>query len=280
VKREFADLQRVQAETETLLRTQREEFLSSQTKAEKDLGNQIQQLNDEIQNGLAKLGEREVVIEKLKKKLRSRTAAGLGQQLEFDTLSHGISVTSQANLEQLNTEKSNMQANYEATIARLTEECDGLRKELAALSSKLKSVEKLNVQLKQKIVEIRSEKEKLSEELAIKKEELERERKLSEASTRAAIVAAESDFAVKLEEAKRSLESDKRRIFTFAADQFHQFCNSQDTIDEEAFKTIMTKAREDLTTLTKSDLTIRRTIGAAPGQETSEAVARLRVNSS
>ena len=76
-------------------------------------------------------------------------------------------------------------------------------------------------------------------------------------------------------EQKTKWEAEKRRLLAFVADELRQFFNANEAIDERAFRSIITKAKEEITRLQKADSAIRRMVGASTRQTTDDAVAQL-----
>jgi chromosome segregation ATPase len=272
---EIDESRRLQEKTEAAFRTEQDALLNEKARIESGLRDELTHVKATCQDCLLQLEEKSALIGKLKKHLRVQKAAVADRDIKLEALCQEMAAGSQAQTEQQAVEKGNLQATYEATISHLNEELVTLRSDIQSLNAKLKVSEKVIKQYKKKISEMRSEKERLDQELVIKNGQLARERKLAETAAEAKVLAAESDFTTKLEEAKRKLESEKRRIFAFAADNFSQFFNPQEAIDENSFKAVVVRAKNELGKLANSDVLIRRTVGASPGQDTTDAVAQL-----
>jgi predicted sulfurtransferase len=60
----------------------------------------------------------------------------------------------------------------------------------------------------------------------------------------------------------------------FAADHFRMFLNIEEGIDEEAFKRMIMKVKDQITQLETSDMVVRRLVGADQGQRTEDAVVQ------
>jgi hypothetical protein len=65
----------------------------------------------------------------------------------------------------------------------------------------------------------------------------------------------------------------------FAADHFRQFLNIEEAIDEDAFKRLIVRVRDELQKLASADLAIRRVVRAHSGQRTEDAVSQVLVPS-
>ena len=108
---------------------------------------------------------------------------------------------------------------------------------------------------------------------------MEREKKLSAASARSAVLTAESDCAAKMNDQKTKLESEKRRLYAFVADAFKQFYNPQETMDERSFRSVVNHVRDELNALTLTNTAVRRLVGASQHQKTDDAVAQALMGS-
>jgi hypothetical protein len=61
-------------------------------------------------------------------------------------------------------------------------------------------------------------------------------------------------------------------MFAFVIDQFRQFFNPENGIEEDAFEGIMIRAKEAIARLIQSDQVVMRLVRADPRQKTEEAV--------
>ena len=104
------------------------------------------------------------------------------------------------------------------------------------------------------------------------------EQALNKAAVKNAQLTADNTITQKLQDAKNKAEVDKRRIFSYAADEFRTLFNATENIDERSFRALISKASSELKRLSESDSVIRRLIGAAPRQSTDDAVAQLVMN--
>jgi hypothetical protein len=84
-----------------------------------------------------------------------------------------------------------------------------------------------------------------------------REKKLVEAEARSLVANAESASHTKVDEQKARWEQEKQHLFGFVVDQFRQFFNPQAKVDEESFREVILRAREELVKLLSYDQMIR-----------------------
>lgn len=172
-------------------------------------------------------------------------------------------------------EKSKLIESYEKAVAELKEQCDKHRNDIVKLSSELARMEKKCKETKALAIQLKREATKLEKEKKLKEEEFERESKIAESTAKSAIVNVESQCTAKLNEQRTKFESEKRKILSFVADEFREFFNACDSLDERSFHSIITRAKDELTRLQKMDSSIRRIVGATGRQTTDDAVAQI-----
>jgi len=180
-------------------------------------------------------------------------------------------------LERFEIEKQNLSETYENAILDLKNQCNSHRQDLSKLSSQLVSSDNRIKELKSNILQLKRDNSKLEKEISTLVEQNDRDRKLCEAEIRGATIQAESAYSMKLNEIKSKWESEKRRLLSFTADEFKLFFNPQETMDERSFKSLISRAKEEISRLSKMDAAIRRMVGAAPRQPTEDAVAQVLV---
>jgi hypothetical protein len=103
---------------------------------------------------------------------------------------------------------------------------------------------------------------------------MEREKKLSDAAAKSAVLTCQSECAAQLSQQRAQWDSERQKLFRFVADAFKQFFSAQNSIDEHTLKQLVGRARDELKSLTESNAAIRRIIGAPASQRTDEAVAQ------
>ena len=84
----------------------------------------------------------------------------------------------------------------------------------------------------------------------------------------------ETEYSTKLLEIKLKLETEKKGLLSFIANEFRQYFDPQDIINDHSIKKLLSKTKESLDKLTKSDLSIRSLIKANINQLTEDAVAQ------
>jgi len=146
------------------------------------------------------------------------------------------------------------------------------RKDIQTLADELAQSEKRNKEAKDTIRDLRREIARLEKELKAQEEQMEREKKVTEAAAKSVVMSVQSDCVTKLNEQKSQWYKEKRELLGFAAHAFKQFFHLQNVIDESAFKRIVNRAKEELALLTELNTAVRRIVGAASNQRTDEAV--------
>jgi chromosome segregation ATPase len=171
-------------------------------------------------------------------------------------------------------EKAALEATYEQSITEL-------RSQLAANRIQLEKVVNLRNEADEstKVATLeaaKSEKEarKVGSELRCLKGQIDRERKVAEAALQAAKATAEAEYYRRLEEHRSRMDAEKHAILTIGIDAFHGLFHPSDSINERTFKTVVTKAAEQLARLTTVDRTIRKMLRAGDQQTTEDAVAQ------
>ena len=95
-----------------------------------------------------------------------------------------------------------------------------------------------------------------------------------ETNLRTSKIAAESHYAMKLEEQRQKSEAEIRKMCANTADAFRDFFDANEQMSERSFRAILEKAHDELARLSKSDAAIRRIVKAAERQTTEDAVAQ------
>ena len=104
---------------------------------------------------------------------------------------------------------------------------------------------------------------------------MERERKIQQVTAQNHIATIENKYSQLIEDTKAKCESDKIKIFSYAADEFKRYRNQCESIDERSYRSLILKVRKELDRLTESDSMIRRIANAVPKQSTDEAVSKM-----
>ena len=248
------------------------------------LQHQIQDLNknlidksNEVSHSLA---ENEHLIDRLKKTIQAQKETITEKDNELLSLkqTHEDTVNEMSN--KFEKEKKQIVKSYEKAVRDITEQCNTHRSDVEKLAKILAETEKKLKQSKSNVVQAKRDNMKLAADLQSQKEQNDRDKKLAESTTKTAILNAETNYNSRLEEMRSKYETDKRRLYAFVADNFKQFFNPHENIDDRSFKSIISRARDELSHHIQSDLAIRRLVGAASHQKTDDAVAQVLMNNS
>ena len=249
----------------------------------KDASNQMQQeyteeidrLHEELDSKKEALAEQEVVIDKLKKKVKSVKNNMSAKQAQISQLENERDSDLAKVRAQCNQDVANITETYEKTIADLRKQCEGNRQDLEKISSELVETKKASGQARQRLTDMKDGQAKLEEENRTLQESLDRERNLNKAAIREATLGAETDFKKKLQEAKAKYEEEKRQLLLYAFEEFRAFFNPSEVMDERSYRELLSTIRAELKRLSDSETMIRRLTGASSRQPTDDVVAEL-----
>jgi chromosome segregation ATPase len=171
-------------------------------------------------------------------------------------------------------EKAQIIDTYKQSQTELQRQCDTHRNDIQRLAEELTKSERRTKDAKAQASELKRDVLKLEKDIRAQEEQIEREKRLHEAALRALALKAESDYTTKLNEQKARADNDERRIFAYVADSFKQFFNLQDIIDERSYRQVVNRAKEELTSLSEINDSVRRIVRASSHQKTDDAVAQ------
>ena len=177
--------------------------------------------------------------------------------------------------EKCNLQKKQLVETYEKAVAAIKQQCDNHRIDLEKVSKQLIDSEQKNKQTKNSLIALKREKMKLEGELKIAVDQAYRERQICDADNKNKVMSLEASYEHRLQEYKNKWENEKRRIFSFTVDQFRQYFNPSEPMNERNFRSLLGKIKKELDKLTESDSIIRRLVGANPKQPTDEAVSQI-----
>lgn len=196
---------------------------------------QVQALNDEILN--------------LKKTIRNQKASIVELKLKLESSEKVVLEKEEIIKNSLNSEN----AILNKTINDLQEQLKNAGNDIEKLTKQLTCAQKKLIQMRSCCQDIKIEKEKLEKEIQTLNEQIEREKQIAEANTKTSILKAQSEFTQKLDEIKGKFEKEKKKYFTYVADQFRQFFNPQEVIDENSFREIISRVRNELSRIPLTD---------------------------
>ena len=104
---------------------------------------------------------------------------------------------------------------------------------------------------------------------------VERTKKLAIAQLKAKLMAAETNYSLKFDEQKHQWEAEKRNLFGYFAQQFGAFFDAKQALNEDSFKQVVAKIKNEMERHIKQEKTIRRLLKAKESQSTEDALADL-----
>jgi hypothetical protein len=176
---------------------------------------------------------------------------------------------------QFENEKGTLLESYENLLNDLREQSDAQRVDLEQVAEQLREVQKREKEEKCWIKALEKEKKSLRNELNEVNERSLREKRLTEAVVKNAVIHARKESEQMLEEVKKKFNDEKSRLFAWAVDEFREFFNAGETFDEKSYRALLDRARNEMKRLVASDLAVRRLVGAEIGLATEDAVARF-----
>lgn len=278
-KKNFSEFQQKSEENESLLQEEFDKkFLNAQTShniSEQSLKKQVELLLNEKENNLSTIAGYESSIARLKNTIDKNQHEIKEKEKMIIDLTNEKQLLSISIEDKYRQEKEQLIKTYEKTVSKIKKQCDDQRSDIEKVSLELASSEKRNKYCKKSIVALKKEKIRLENEIKAAYDQAKRDRQINEADTNSKILSAEASFSRKLHDYKNKCENEKKRIFSFAANEFRQFFNPSETMDEKSFRSLLSRIRREYDKLSFSDTNVRRLVGANPQQPTEEAVAHL-----
>lgn len=278
-KYQLTDLQHNYEEKETAYKDQMDQaLLSAQTQhnaIQQNLKQQVEQLLADKESTKSALENHESSIERLRNVIESHQKEINEKNQVISTLTTERDSIRAQTEEKCRQEKEQLIKSYEKAVKEIRKQCDNHRVDLEKASTELADSEKKYHFAKETIVSLKREKIKLESDIKSLREQMKRDKQLSEADTKTKILQAESNYASRIQDNKNRWENERKRIFAFAADEFRQFFNPSEAMDERAYKSLLARIKKELDKLSAADQNIRRLVLAGPHQPTDEAVAQM-----
>ncbi|OHT00302.1 hypothetical protein TRFO_07956 [Tritrichomonas foetus] len=284
VKTEYRDYKDKKEEHENVSKEKHEDEMQNWQNEKSKLENQIQELvkinTDKELEVKSAISEHERIIERLKKTIHAQKATISEKDEEITRIKQSSEDSINELTSKAEKEKKQLIKSYEKAVQDITDQCNVHRNDVEKMARVLAETEKKLKHTKSNLMQVKRDNLKITSDLQTQKEQNDRDKKLSESTSKTAILNAETNYNTRLDEQKAKFENDKRRIYAFVADTFKQFFNPHENIDERSFKAIVTRTRDELASLIASDLAIRRLVGAASHQKTDDAVAQVLMSNS
>jgi chromosome segregation ATPase len=218
------------------------------------------------------------VIESLKQTIQKQKATIADKSGELEGLSraHSSDIAKLAN--QGKAERQNLIDSYEKALSEVSQQCESLRRDLQQLSENLSSEVAKYRKLKRQQATLQAEKMKLERDLSATAERSERDRKLHEATLQSASVTLAANCQQKAAELRSECERDKRRIFAFVAEVFRDFCDVSQSLDERAFRALLSRVKDEFSRMAESETTVRRILGGSPSEPIEDLIQAMILN--
>jgi chromosome segregation ATPase len=278
---DIRELQQASEDAQLQLREEHEAELSQAERSRDLLDAQLHSELAEEQRRLAETAEKLASQTETVRVLRQVVAA---QKTALAEKSKDLSAAQSEAEEQqellskrLDAEKKRLVDEHERVIADFRARCEKQRGDVENLTAELAEAEKRFKGAKARIFELKQINLRQEKDIEAKAKQIEREQKLREASTRAAMLNAETAYAAKLDDHRSQWDADKRRVLLFIADAFKPYFSPQDLIDERTIKNVVNKAKKELTALNEANTAVRKIVGAQPYQNTADAVAQAMI---
>ena len=277
-KLQIDDCNRNQQETENRLYYEKETIQREKVESEGKLSDQIKVLAQRLKSSEEQLMNSEIAMNKLKKVVQNmkNTINEKNEKLELTKADFDLKINELTI--KYETEKQQIIKSYESAISEMKNESEEQRKDVEKLVQDLSEAKRKAKKSKDLTNNFKQEKSQLEKEIESQKLKMQKVKQFAETTAKAQLESAEKDFISKMEASKARHENEKRSLYAFVADQFRQFFNPQDSLDETTIKAIITRASSELTRLASSDFAIRKMVGAEMQQRTDDAVAQLVTN--
>ena len=240
-------------------------------KEKEKLKSQIKKLREENKKNANIIAEQDSTINRLKMTVSQHK----DEIKEVESECSSLKQKEQDLLQKYDIEKRELTKTYENTIAEMQKQCGNHRKDAEKLTSDLIDTQEKVKQAHITISKLKKEKKRLEDDKKLTEERFNREMQLVELNAQNKITNIETNCAQEIEDVKSKLDSDKRKLFSFAAEEFRRFCCPADNLDERGYRSLIKRVRKELDRLFQTEAMVRRISGAVPKQPTDEAVSNL-----
>ncbi|OHT06691.1 hypothetical protein TRFO_25146 [Tritrichomonas foetus] len=274
-KMQIDDLTRNYQDAEARLKAENDHILKEKETSEHHLNDQIEVILKQLREAEQLNMTNEIAITKMKKVMTNMKTVISEKEAKIQE----ITTENEANISHLNdkwtNERNQIVSSYESAIAEVKAHSEEQRNDVEKLVQDLSDAKKKKKKARNCANQLRSEKMQLEKDIEALKLQVQRAKKVAEAAAKSQLASAEAEFNSKIDEQRTNLENEKRKLFAFVADQFRQFFNPHDSLDENTFRCLVSKASSELIRLMSSDMAIRKMVGADVRQKTDDAVARI-----
>jgi chromosome segregation ATPase len=222
----------------------------------------------------AELSECESRLDRHRQLLQAQKASAARQEEVMEGLRKLLGETEAKAKARFDDAKAQLSSTFQNTIDELRNQGEALRADIQRISAALSESEATIVQLKGQCAQWQKEKRRAEGEMRLMDEQLDREKRLCEATLRTRILALESQLSNQLEDAKRVYEAKQRNLFRFVAEAFHGFYNPSESIDEKSFRAVIGQTKRELEKMSLAEQQVRRLLGIGEGRPIQDALAQ------
>ncbi|EAY06425.1 hypothetical protein TVAG_403820 [Trichomonas vaginalis G3] len=252
-----------------------ESYISKIKECEENRAKEIQQFQIELQNALKENKSLQKSLDEYKERVQSQNSS-ISSQIETKEIQIKKEKTQSTKMiEKLEMEKKLMKESYERTVNELGKKLKDYSVELTNLNQIISDLQTKYNKTSDQLTKSELSNENLKRDLKNLEEEIQREKQLLRASTTSQIQEYESKLSAVTGEEKLKIETEKRKIFTYAASTLNNLFSTNEKLDERSFKSLISKAKETIDKLSSTDAAVRRLVNAVPGQSTEDAVAHF-----
>ena len=249
----------------TLMRTNLENEVNTLRVAKSDLEERVESTSKELAD--------------TKRELQEKTK----EYNEVSLLYNNIHDVSQKNLEAL---RATMQKEIDEANSSVNKYSEELNKEKSErenerslFESKMEKYESSNTELKGEVTKLSYNLKKLERENIVREESSLRAQKLKEVQMKAEKIKMAAQIQRELEDERNNNEKRMRSLFSFFAQNFNQFFDPSQKINEDSFRNLVVIIRKEIDKLRKQDKAVRIFLEARDDQTTEEALTKFIINS-
>jgi chromosome segregation ATPase len=262
---------RLQAEIESLTNqlTQERETLTAH------FTQQINNLKDDVDERTSELSEQNQVIAALRQTVHSQKEEIVERSAEMEKHAQLHKDELEKITSQNAAEKAALVDSHQQAIATLTEQCRAHREDIQQVTARLAVESRKGKAVRKELFEAKVAVGKFAAEVIGLTEQAEREKRLHEAALRAASLNLEAGFEQRSLEAKSRSEGEKRSLFAFVAEQFRQFCDVSQNLNEGNFRDLVIRVKQEFASLLEMEVALRRLTNTTQNQSVQEAVEQI-----
>ncbi|OHT01538.1 hypothetical protein TRFO_31561 [Tritrichomonas foetus] len=178
----------------------------------------------------------------------------------------------------LDNEKTSLRDQFERSVSQIKAKNVQLRDLVSNISGALNDSEERNKSLLALNVQLSIEKQHIAAKMETISEEQSRTKQLNEARIKTLELAMSTQRQMELEEERSKLDEQKRQIYVFVAQQFRQLFQARELLNEDGFKSLISRCSDELNRLLKIEASLRRILGLNKGESIEDTVSNLLVS--